>query len=251
MPGCFLCCHISAFHHWLHWSLVLRSSPRSKLSRALSHTGKLALSEDTMYSRIEDTVRWRGRKGKSELEKHSRELKGRRRWGLVKSARTCGEKHSARQALKLHSKAAGVKQCQSCETHRTPLAKTQPRVRETWHPNQTLASRTKYAYSRYIFRLWGILPLRKVILEWKAIPIMDSFPAHRPRQRHRTHKQTTTHTHTHKHTHSSCCSPGLWFEDVDKKPAAHPEWRWFERRWERSRQTQLECSTPNQASKLY
>lgn len=80
----------------------------------------------------------KGRKGKSELEKHSRELEGRRMEGggreggeLVKSARTCGEKHSARQALKLHSKAVGVKQCQSRETHRAPLAKTQPRVKET------------------------------------------------------------------------------------------------------------------------
>lgn len=51
--------------------------------------------------------------------------------GSVNGARTCGEKHSARRALKLHSKASGFKQCQSCETRRTPLAKTQPRVRET------------------------------------------------------------------------------------------------------------------------
>ncbi len=141
------------------------SSPRSKLSRALTQTGKRALSEDTVYSRIEDTVRREGREGKSELEKHSRELEGRRwrrrrRRGLVNGARTCGEKHSARQALKLHSKAAGVKQCQSCETHRTPLAKTQPRVRETRHPNQMLASQTKYTYSRYTVGLRGILPLR-------------------------------------------------------------------------------------------
>lgn len=92
-------------------------------SCSLSQSGKQALSEDT--------VRWEGRKGKSELEKHSRELEGRkRRVFFVNSARTCGEKHSARQALKLHSKAAGVKQCQSCETHRTPLAKTRPRGRE-------------------------------------------------------------------------------------------------------------------------
>lgn len=75
--------------------------------------------------------------------------------GLENSARTCGEKYSARQALKLHSKAAGVKQCQSCETHRTPLAKTQPR-----HPNQMLTSQTKYTYSRYTIGLRGILPLR-------------------------------------------------------------------------------------------
>ncbi len=164
MSDCFLHLHISVFHHWLHWSLALRSLPRSKLSCALSQTGKQALSEETLCSRLEDTVRWseEGREGKSELEKHSRELeeRRRRRRGSENSARTCGEKHSARQALKLHSKAAGVKQCQSRETHRTPLAKTPSRVRETWHPNQTLASQTKYTYSTYNFGLWGILPLR-------------------------------------------------------------------------------------------
>lgn len=56
---------------------------------------------------------------------------------------------------------------------------------------------------------------------------------------------------THTHTQSPCCSPGLWFEDIDNKPAAHPEWRQVERRWERSQKTQLEYSTPNQAAKLY
>ena len=118
---------------------------------------------------------WRTRRGgkdtraKSELEKHNGELEGRRRrrrsrrrrrrgggggggggvvgggrgarGRLVNGARTCGEKHSARQALKLHSKAAGVKQCQSCKTHRTHLSPK--RVRETWHPNQMLALQKK------------------------------------------------------------------------------------------------------------
>lgn len=42
-----------------------------------SQAGKLALSEDATW-RMEDTVSWKGHKGKSELEKHSRELEGRR-----------------------------------------------------------------------------------------------------------------------------------------------------------------------------
>lgn len=71
---CFLCLHISVFHHWLHWSVALWRLLRSEFSRALSQTGKQALSEDTVQSGIEDTLSWEGHKGKSELEKHSREL---------------------------------------------------------------------------------------------------------------------------------------------------------------------------------
>lgn len=181
MPGCFLCLHISVFHHWLHWSLALRRLLRSKFSQALSQTSKHVLSEDTVYSRIEDTVRWEGQ-GQNVSWKNTAESWKRMR-GLENSVRTCGEKYSARQALKLHSKAAGVKQCQSCETHRTPLAKTQPR-----HPNQMLASQTKYTYSRYTIGLRGILPLQG----YSNNGFIPSTQAETERQ----DTQTQTHTHT-------------------------------------------------------
>ncbi|KAI9515765.1 hypothetical protein NQZ68_022119 [Dissostichus eleginoides] len=129
------CVFESGYHAFTGGSIGEAGQGGSKLSRALSQSGKRALPEESVYSRVEDTVRVEGHKGKSELEKHSRGLEGGgggRGGGIANSASTCGEKHSARQALKLHSKAAGVKRCQSCETHRTHLSpKLSHGVRET------------------------------------------------------------------------------------------------------------------------
>lgn len=96
--------------------------------------------------------------------------------GLVNSARMCGKKYSAKQALKLHSKAAGVKQCQSCETHHTPLAKTQPQRDLTPQSN---AGPTDKIYTVYTI---GIL---------RVIPSMQAET-----ERQYTQKRTTYHTST-------------------------------------------------------